>query len=85
MLSLSNPKGYDDRSLVSASVSRLARWRPLYAEGTLDSLCELPVSIWKVNDPNPEDAVDICEPVERPSVRRSGGAGRRSSSCVVDE
>jgi len=90
MLSRSNPRGYDDRSLVSARVSKLARWRPLLmplnAVGGLAS--ELfPESIWNGKDPRPDDAVENCDAVDIPSVRLFGGAGRSESEssrfCVL--
>jgi len=39
-----------------------------------------PGSIWKGNDPKPEDDVENCEAVDKPRVRRLGGAGRGSLS-----
>lgn len=44
-----------------------------------------PLSIWKGNEPKPEDAVESCEPVESPSVRRLGGAGRWPSLSRLTE
>lgn len=64
-------------------MSRLARWRPLDAGGR-DSASETDSdSIWNGNDPNPDDAVESCEPVDRPKVRLSGGAGRCKESAGV--
>lgn len=34
------------------------------------------VSIWNGNDPKPADNVEICEPVDIPSVFLSGGGGK---------
>lgn len=39
-----------------------------------------PESIWKGKDPRPDDAVENCDAVDIPNVRRFGGAGR--SDCV---
>lgn len=51
---------------------------PLKAVGGFDS--ELfPESIWKGNDPKPDDAVENCDAVDIPSVRLFGGAGRSDS------
>ena len=65
---------------MSASVSRLARCRA-FDEGAweLDLLLiwgTVPASIWKGKDPKPDDAVDSCDPVDKPNVRLSGGGGR---------
>ena len=75
-LSLSNPRGYEERSLVRARVSRLALWRPVVGTGGLALLSVEPVSIWKGNDPRPDDAVDT---VDKAKARLLGGAGRSSS------
>jgi len=72
---MSNPRGYDDKSLVKASVSRLARWGPITVSGVRTELSRDRESIWKGNAPRPADNVDICEPVDIPSVRLSGGDG----------
>ena len=67
---MSKPRGYDDKSLVSASVSKLARLRctlepslllPLNDDGAVDILLswEAPVSIWKGNEPSPLLAVEL--------------------------
>jgi len=47
-----------------------------------------PESIWKGNDPRPDDAVENCDAVDIPSVRLFGGAGRSDSAdslfgCVL--
>jgi len=46
-----------------------------------------PESIWKGNDPKPDDAVENCDAVDIPSVRLFGGAGRSESEsspvCVL--
>jgi hypothetical protein len=38
-----------------------------------------PESIWKGNEPRPDDAVENWELVEKPSIRLSGGAGSSES------
>jgi len=67
--------------VVRARVSRLARCRPL-SVGGLEPVTEVDSgSIWNGNEPNPDDAVESWEPVDRPRVRLSGGGGRfRESS-----
>lgn len=57
---------------------------PLYAVGGLDS-GPFPGSIWNGKDPRPEEAVENCDAVDRPSVRLLGGAGRSEISpvCVL--
>jgi hypothetical protein len=73
-------RGYDERSFVRASVSRLARLRPGYAVRGGVSMPEFSDSIWKGKEPSPDDAVDMLEPVDKPSIRRFGGGGSGSSS-----
>jgi len=68
---------------VRASVSRLARWRPLNVDGRVPTSEPDSDSIWNGNELNPDDAVDSCEPVDRPRVRLSGGAGRFRGFSVV--
>lgn len=77
-------RGYDERSFVRASVSRLARLRPVYAARGV-SMTELSASIWKGKDPSPDEAVDKLEPVDKPKIRRFGGAGSESLSAAVSE
>lgn len=61
--------------MVRASVSRLARLRPLSVEGReLESAADSD-SIWNGNEPNPDDAVETREPVDRPRFCLSGGGG----------
>ena len=59
--------------MVRASVSRLARWRPLSVAGWERASVTDSGSIWNGNEPSPDDAVESCEPVDRPRVRLSGG------------
>jgi len=42
-------------------------------------------SIWKGKEPSPDDAVDILEPVDKPSVRRLGGGRSGSSSTTLSD
>jgi len=58
---------------VRASVSRLARLRPVYAARS--SVPEFSDSIWKGKEPSPDDAVEILELVDKPNIRRFGGGG----------
>jgi len=58
---------------------------PLNAVGGFESGL-LPESIWNGKDPRPDDAVENCDAVDNPSVRRFGGAGRsesESSLCCI--
>jgi hypothetical protein len=64
---------------VIASVSKLALWRPLNADGDVAVSELLPESMWKGNEPRPDDAVENWELVESPSIRLSGGAGSSES------
>ena len=68
-----------------ASVSRLARLRPVYAVRGGVSITELSDSIWKGKEPSPDEAVDMLEPVDMPSNRRFGGAGSGSSSITLSD
>ena len=81
---MSKPRGYDDKSLVSASVSKLARLRctlepslllPLNDDGAVDILLswEAPGSIWKGNEPSPLLAVEPFEATLMPRALRFGG------------
>jgi hypothetical protein len=68
--------------VVRASVSRLARLRPLSVGGR--ELGSETDSIWNGNELNPEDAVESREPVDRPTVCLSGrGGGFRESFVTV--
>ena len=71
--------------MVRASVSRLARLRPLSVDGRELGSATDSDSIWNGNELNPEDAVESCEPVDRPRVCLSGGGGsfRESFGTVV--
>ena len=71
--------------MVSASVSRLARLRPLSVVGRELASETDSDSIWKGNELNPDDAVESWEPVDRPSVCLSGGGGgfREFSETIV--
>lgn len=89
---MSKPSGYDDRSLVRARVSRLARLRmlepslPAYADGGGDEgglPWEAPESIWKGNEPRPLLAVELCDATLIPRTLRFGGA--RAESIDDDE
>ncbi len=83
---MSKPRGYDERSLVSASVSRLARFRmldpslPEYADGGGEDgvLSDVPESIWNVNEPRPLLTVELCEETLIPRTLRFGGASAES-------
>ena len=66
---------------MSASVSRLARLRPLCVAGG-GSSTGTSDSIWKGKEPKPEDAVERLEPVDKPNVRLLGGAGSASNSLI---
>jgi hypothetical protein len=79
-LSLSRASGYEAKSLVIASVSRLALWRPITGTGgaALTSVVEL-VSIWNGNEPRPEDAVEI---IDKANAFLLGGEGNLASSIV---
>lgn len=74
---VSKLSGYDDRSLVSASVSRLARVRPKNDDGgkPADATSDVPESIWKGNDPSPLVIVDDCDATDiaRDLCVRGGG------------
>ena len=55
----------------------------------LPLLSVLSNSIWKGNEPSPEEAVDDCDTTERPSNRRFGGGSgdggtERTSSLTED-
>lgn len=73
---------------MSASVSRLARWRPRkLAGGELGAPSAatgpLPESIWKGNEPRPFDIVDDCDAVDIPSCLRLGGGGSGESGVAT--
>ncbi len=80
-MSLSKASGYEAKSLVIASVSRLALWRPITGTGGIEltSVDEL-VSIWNGNEPRPEDAVEI---VDKAKAFLLGGVGNLTSSIVL--
>jgi hypothetical protein len=83
-LSLSNPRGYEDKSLVIARVSKLARWRAPYAVGGEVSTAALFLpSMSKANDPKPVDAFENWDAVDIPKVLLLGGAGRSKSSSAL--
>lgn len=71
--------------MVRASVSRLARLRPLSVVGRELASETDSDSIWNGNELNPDDAVESCEPVDRPRVCLSGGGGsfRESFGTVI--
>ena len=88
---MSKPRGYDDRSLVSASVSKLARFRWLDAslevlndEGAVDVAVSggAPESIWKGNEPSPLLTVELCDATLMPNALRLGGT---SEERVLDD
>jgi len=69
--------------VVRASVSRLARLRPLTVAGReLGSAIDSD-SIWNGNELNPDDSEESREPVDRPRVCLSGGGGFRESFETV--
>jgi hypothetical protein len=94
---LSKPRGYDDSALVNARVSKLARWRCelLWPWDCLNAVGGIgdggaSLAIWKVNEPRPDDAVDISEAVDIPSIARFAatepcgrGAGELGSTVGV--
>ena len=69
--------------MVRASVSRLARLRPLTVDGRELGSATDSDSIWNGNELNPDDAEESCEPVDRPRVCLSGGGFRESFETVV--
>lgn len=84
--------GYDDRSLVSASVSSDARWRPRNDDGGDDEDDALsvpfPESIWKGNDPSPVENADDCDATDMPAAflftgLGGGGSGDTGASRML--
>lgn len=70
--------------MVRASVSRLARLRPLSVDGRELGSAADSDSIWNGNELNPDDAVESREPVDRPRVCLSGRGGSfRESFATV--
>jgi len=79
-------RGYDDKSLVSASVSKLARCLPMKEDGGDDDeelSTPFPESIWNGKDERPFEKVDDWDATDIPSALRFTGRGGGGSGAVA--